>query len=101
MLQKDVLLINIPLTEVRRPAPAVYHLKGQLEAGGGITCKAVDANVLIYHEMKDKWSDVSYNLDFGNSEPDQILFDEISEKLNIITNYVNYNVNIKKYFSCI
>lgn len=84
MLQKDVLLINIPLTEVRRPAPAVYHLKGQLEAGGNVTCKAVDANVLLYQQMKDKWSDVAYNLDFGNMEPDQVLFNEISEKLNII-----------------
>lgn len=84
MLKKDVLLINIPLTEVRRPPAAVYHLKGQLEAGGTVTCKAVDACVILYNQMKDKWSDVMYNLDFGNMDPDPILFKEISEKLNVI-----------------
>ena len=88
MLKKDVLLINIPLTEARRPAPAVYHLKGQLEAGGDVTCKAVDANVILYNQMKDKWADVEYNLDgirVGNyQDADQILFNEISEKLNVI-----------------
>tara|TARA_B100000282_G_scaffold84426_1_gene58674 strand:- start:2166 stop:3722 length:1557 start_codon:yes stop_codon:yes gene_type:complete len=84
MPKKDVLLINIPLTEVRRPPAAVYHLKGQLEAGGTVTCKAVDACVILYNQMKDKWSDVMYNLDFGNMDPDPILFKEISEKLNVI-----------------
>jgi radical SAM superfamily enzyme YgiQ (UPF0313 family) len=64
-MKKQVLLINIPLTEIKRPAPAVYHLKGQLEAGG-VTCYAYDANIALYNIMKDTWSGIERMLDFGH-----------------------------------
>jgi len=82
-MKKQVLLINIPLTEVKRPAAAVFHLKGQLEAGD-VSCKAFDANIVLYNQMKEKWPLVQAMLDFGNMDPDPDLLQETSDKLNAI-----------------
>lgn len=85
MNKKDVLLLAIPLMEVKKPAPAIYHLKGQLVAGD-VTCKAVDANIILYNEMKDDWNDIIDTLQWHNANPDNDLYDRILNNMISIVN---------------
>jgi radical SAM superfamily enzyme YgiQ (UPF0313 family) len=66
MLQhkSQVLLLSVPLMEIKRPAPAIYHLKGQLIAGD-VSCTAIDANILLYNAVgPEAWGKVQNGLNF-------------------------------------
>ena len=67
-MKKQVLLLAIPLMEIKKPAPAIYHLKGQLEAGG-VSVKSVDTNIIAYNQLKDKWDDIIYMLQWHTAKP--------------------------------
>ena len=69
MLQhkSQVLLLSVPLMEIKRPAPAIYHLKGQLIAGD-VSCTAIDANILLYNAVgPEAWGKVQNGLNFESS----------------------------------
>lgn len=67
-MKKQVLLLSIPLMELKKPAPAIYHLQGQLEAGD-ISVKSLDVNILTWQKFKDQWNDLTYMLQWHNAKP--------------------------------
>lgn len=88
-MKKDVVLFSIPLMEIKWPAPAIYHLKGQLEASGTITCAAVDSNILLYNSFKDEWNDIVYMLHWHTYDPMEELYNKIIYRLQeIFSHYI-------------
>jgi radical SAM superfamily enzyme YgiQ (UPF0313 family) len=88
-MKKDVVLFAIPLMEVKWPAPAIYHLKGQIEADGKTTCAAIDANVLIYDSFKYEWNDIVYMLHWHTPDPMWDLYKKVITRLKeIFTEYI-------------
>ena len=90
-----ILLISVPFMEPEMPAPAVFHLKGQLNQHN-ITSMAIDINVLLYRAMIDKWNEVA-NLLQGIEhlnwyKEDLILNEEIENNLCRLV-----DIELKKY----
>jgi len=85
--KRDVLLMAIPLMQIKQPAPAIYHLKGQLTAGG-VTCMALDANIILYNKMKDRWEEISRLLQWRNSRDntDDVLYERVLKAMEDIVN---------------
>ena len=72
----DVLLISVPLMQIKQPAPAIYHLKGQLEEGG-VSCTAIDTNILLYDHFKVRWGEISNMLQWHTYKPSVSLYTEV------------------------
>ena len=53
----DILLCSVPLMDIEMPAPAPFHLKGQL-SDSGVVAEAVDTNIIFFNRVKDQWDDV-------------------------------------------
>jgi radical SAM superfamily enzyme YgiQ (UPF0313 family) len=53
----NILLCSVPLMDVEMPAPAPFHLKGQL-TDSNVIAEAVDTNVIFFNRVKDQWNDV-------------------------------------------
>jgi|TARA_R110000744_G_scaffold46119_3_gene102151 hypothetical protein len=85
-MNNKTLLLSIPLMEIKRPAPAIYHLKGQL-IQSGVECKAIDTNIIVYNQMKDKWTDVEPLLAWHNHNPDKELYTELRTRLELIVHH--------------
>lgn len=88
-MKHDVLLLAIPLMEVKKPAPAIYHLKGQLVTGG-ISVKSIDTNIIAYNTLKDEWDDIVYMLQWHTASPDMELYATYIDTMEkIITEHIN------------
>ena len=88
-MKRDVLLLAIPLMEIKKPAPAIYHLKGQLEAGN-ISVRAIDTNIIAYNKLKDEWNDIVYMLQWHNAKPTIELYTKYIDTLkSTFTKYIN------------
>ena len=53
----DILLCSVPLMDIEMPAPAPFHLKGQL-SDSGVVAEAIDTNIIFFNRVKDQWDDV-------------------------------------------
>lgn len=89
-MKKQVLLLSVPLMQTKQPSPAIYHLKGQLEAGD-VSCTAIDTNILLYTQMKDKWDDIEYMLSSWCPEP---MYEFYAEVLAVWTAIVDKHIKI-------
>lgn len=89
-MKKQVLLLSVPLMQVKQPSPAIYHLKGQLEAGN-VSCTAIDTNIILYNRMKDRWNDIEYMLSAWCPEPMEEFYAEV---LQVWTQIVDEHIRI-------
>ena len=53
----DILLCSVPLMDIEMPAPAPFHLKGQL-VDTDVVAEAVDTNIIFFNRVRDQWDDV-------------------------------------------
>lgn len=84
-MKKQVLLLSIPLMEIKKPSPAIYHLKGQLEANG-VTVKSVDVNILTWQKFEKQWDDIIYMLQWHNAKPTWELYEPYLNQIKKIVN---------------
>lgn len=89
-MKKHVLLLSVPLMQIKQPAPAIYYLKGQLEAAN-ISCTAIDTNIILYDRMKDRWTDIEYTLSSWCPDPMVEFYSSILETWTAI---VDENIQI-------